>query len=122
MSLYMYKARLIRVVDADTVDLHVDVGFRLYMNDRFRVYGIDAWEVRGEEREKGLAASAAARQWFDKSPEDWVYVETFKGRRGKYGRWLADIYHHYQEPGTHDPLDSLSSFLVAHGHAEWVDY
>ena len=51
-KLYWYKAKVVKVVDADTVDLLVSLGLHSYSEERFRLYGIDAWEVRGEERRR----------------------------------------------------------------------
>ena len=53
---YIYKATVTKVVDGDTVDLLVDCGFNIIRKERIRFYGVDAWETRGEERERGLKA------------------------------------------------------------------
>ena len=57
--MYTYNAKLDRVVDGDTVDALVDLGFDTWKKVRIRFYGIDAYESRTrdlEEKEKGLAA------------------------------------------------------------------
>ncbi len=86
---YEYTATVLKVVDGDTVDLLVDVGFRHFMEDRFRLYGIDAWETRGSEREKGLEVKSILMDLILKKE---VIVKTYKDQRGKYGRWLAEIW------------------------------
>lgn len=52
--LYHYDAVVTNIVDGDTVDMEISLGFSLTIKERIRLAGIDAPEVRGEEREKGL--------------------------------------------------------------------
>lgn len=107
---YWYTAVCERVVDGDTVDMQVDLGFGIVIRDRFRLLGVDAWETRGEERERGLAAAARLRELVEGKP---LLIHTRKDERGKYGRWLADIYV--------DDVD-VGATLVEEGHAERVTY
>ena len=61
MEKYIYRAKLDRVVDGDTVDALIDVGFDIWVKKRIRFMGLDAWESRTrdlEEKKKGLAAKA----------------------------------------------------------------
>ena len=105
---WTYRAKVVRVVDADTIDMAVDLGFFMTGGIRFRVARIDAWEVRGEERERGLLAKAAVVEWLD---EEWYTITTTK--TGKYGRWIAEI--------TKNGVN-LSDWLVENGHAEYHQY
>lgn len=82
---------MIRIVDGDTVDLDVDLGFRTSFKDRFRLKGIDAPEQRTRdliEKKAGLAATARLQELIPVGSQ--VIVETDKA--GKYGRWIATIY------------------------------
>jgi len=111
-SLYTYKARLDRVVDGDTVDLVIDLGFDIHHRVRCRLFGIDTPEVRTKdlhEKELGMAAKAYVIDWFDLNKE--CYVETIKDRTGKYGRLLAKIY------ADETMQISLNEQLVDAGHA-----
>lgn len=83
---YRYSATVLRVVDGDTVDLRVDCGFRVWLEDRFRLYGINAPELN-------TMAGQAARQWLmAKLPVGAsIIAETFKPK-DKYGRWLGILY------------------------------
>ncbi len=117
--MWQYKATLLRVVDADTVDLCVelhgqtDLGFRIYdepayFRDRFRLYGIDAPE-RGEV---GWAEGKAALEVM--LPFGTVIsIETHhpkqRDERDSFGRWLAIIY-----------LDgvNINQRLIDEGHAK----
>jgi micrococcal nuclease len=89
--IYIYKAELVRVVDGDTVDLIIDLGFDTSRKERFRLYGIDAPEMR-------TAAGKAAKAWLWEAlqPLETIYVQTVqletKAKRDKYGRFLAVLY------------------------------
>jgi micrococcal nuclease len=89
--IYIYEAGLIRVVDGDTVDLVIDLGFDTFRHERFRLYGVDAPEMRTE-------AGKAAKAWLEDAlmPLEVIYVQTIqletKAKRDKYGRFLAVLY------------------------------
>jgi len=112
MTPYFYKAKLERVVDGDTVDLIIDLGFDIHHKVRCRLHGINAPESRTkdlQEKERGLAAKAYVADWFNWN--NTVWVETFKDGKGKYGRLLAKIY------PTEECDFSLNEQLVDSGHA-----
>ena len=96
----------------DTIRADIDLGFSTWkMNEPLRLYGIDAPEVRGEERPLGLAA----RDWLAQivpvgSP---VVLRTLKDRREKFGRYLAVIYAE-TSPGV---WADVNAALIAAGHA-----
>jgi len=106
----VYRARVERLVDADTADLVVFVGFRHVLHDRFRLYGIDAWETRGPEREQGLEATRALRKYLAGKS---LVIDTQGDKRGKYGRWLVVLW----ADGK-----NVNQWLVDQGHAEKMDY
>ncbi len=108
--MYEYRATVVRVVDGDTVDLDVDLGFGIVKRDRFRLSGIDAWETKGVERDKGIVAKLALTELI-KDME--VVIQTHKDRQEKYGRYLADLW--YQSTNVHQ-------WLVEHGHAIKAEY
>ena len=87
--MYEYRAKLDRAVDGDTLDLDVDLGFKMAFNARFRLVGIDTPEVRGPEREDGLKAT----EWIRERLGDREFtIVTEKDSTGKYGRYLATIF------------------------------
>lgn len=95
MSFYKYRAKLIRVVDGDTYDFEVDLGFHTFTRIRIRMSGIDTAETYGVKHEsdeyaRGIEQKEFVEDWF-KSAED-VIIETEKDEKGKYGRWLARVY------------------------------
>ena len=81
-----------RVVDGDTVDIVLDLGFGLTMSQRCRIAGIDTPEKRTRdpiEKQYGLAATEYAKRWF-KENEGKIIVRTkVEGASGKYGRLLG---------------------------------
>ena len=65
MDKYIYRAKLDRVVDGDTIDAMIDVGFDIWVKKRIRYMGIDTWESRTrdlDEKKKGLAAKARNKE------------------------------------------------------------
>lgn len=113
MSLYQYQAKVLRVVDADTLWLDVSLGLDTYHRLTVRLAGLNAPEKRTPE---GVAATAFTEGWVTEHalPDGWLYLRTIKDKREKYGRYLAVIY-----PGAVDPIygASLNAALIASGHA-----
>ena len=118
--MYNYKAKCIKVVDGDTLDLEVDLGFNVTITERFRLARVNTPEVRGKDREEGLKAKAFVLdrmypEWYAGGSVD-LYVTTHKNK-GKYGRWIAEIV--YDHNGK---LQNLSDILIKEGLAEEVNY
>ena len=107
MSLYRYNAHLINVVDADTVDLLVDLGFRVQMQMRVRLLGIDAPE---RYTERGKLATQFVKNHLE-CYKDNLILETFKDKQGKFGRYLGVIYR-----GNSEKI-SLNDELLEKGYA-----
>lgn len=84
---YTYRVEVVKVIDADTIDVKIDVGFNTHIFKRLRFLGVDTWEVRGDEREKGLIAKARLEELIASSKE--AYIQTVMDGQGKYGRVLA---------------------------------
>jgi len=84
---YWYRAQVTRVVDADTLEVAVDVGFRLTATMPLRIAHVDAPESRTTQ---GKAATAFVAALLGALPAS-VLVHTFKPI-DKYGRYLADVY------------------------------
>lgn len=117
--MWNYRARVVRVVDGDTLDVEVDLGFRVCTKIRLRLADVDTPEIYGvkkgsAEYEKGAAASQFTKDWVEENQDDGhVFIETQKGT-GKYGRWLAVV-----SPGTGEG-PTLNDALIASGHASEV--
>ena len=115
-SPYSYTATVVSIYDADTLTLNIDLGFKTTVKHRVRLYGIDAWEVRGPEKEHGKIA----RDWLREQipPGTIVRIETIKDSTGKYGRYLAVVYKLDDRGGWRN----LNQELVENGHAETRTY
>lgn len=87
---YVYRAEVIHVVDGDTIDVKLDLGFHLTAVKRLRFLGIDTYEVRGEEKDMGLVAKARLEELLNAAST--VYVQTKMDAEGKYGRVLAWVW------------------------------
>lgn len=85
---YTYRAKLVRCVDGDTVDLEIDLGFYMTAKIRGRLVGVDTPE-RGQPRFK-LATEMLGTLIDDQCDEEG-YFTVKTGKTGKYGRWLVDI-------------------------------
>lgn len=82
---------MVRVVDGDTVDVDIDLGFGVWMrNERVRLYGIDAPESRTRDKEEKKYGLASKKYVQDLMPVDSIQVlRTLKDDVGKYGRVLG---------------------------------
>jgi len=92
--MYRYNAKVVRVIDGDTVVLDIDLGFGVTITDEsIRMYGINAPESRTRdlvEKEKGLAAKEYIKTLL--APGDSVILRSdLFDKRGKYGRILGTI-------------------------------
>ena len=112
---YGYSCKLDRVVDGDTCDALIDLGFNTFVKKRIRFYGVDTWESRTrniEEKKKGLAAKAFTKDLLTNS-DDGKFSIISHGV-GKYGRVLGEIF-----VKGHDT--SVNEFLKENGHAYEYD-
>lgn len=88
--MFEYCGTLVRVVDGDTVDCDVDLGFRIYHRARLRLAGIDAPEIRTREARDhpdNVAITARCHALLSKGPLEILVLE-----KDKYGRYVAVIF------------------------------
>ena len=108
---YEYKAKLGRVVDGDTCDALIDLGFNTWVKKRIRFMGVDTWESRTrnlEEKKKGLEAKAFTKKLLENSDEGKFALRSHGV--GKYGRVLGELFVKGEEK-------SVNELLKEHGHA-----
>ena len=106
-----YSCKLERVVDGDTCDALIDLGFNTWAKRRIRFKGVDCWESRTrdlEEKKKGLAAKAYVKDLLENS-DDGKFSIISHGV-GKYGRVLGELF-----VKGHDT--SVNELLKENGHA-----
>jgi len=90
--MYEYKvAEIIKVYDGDTITAKIDLGFGIFKVDHFRLLNLNAPEVRGEERPEGLISRDYLRERLYE-PNINITVKTTKDKKGKYGRYIAEIF------------------------------
>ncbi len=89
-KLYFYKAHVTKVYDGDTCHVDIDLGLHTWIHvEKIRLARINTSELRGDEREQGLKSRDYLRELIlDKD----IFLETIKDKKGKYGRYLGDIW------------------------------
>ena len=116
MDKYIYRAKLDRVVDGDTIDAMIDVGFDIWVKKRIRYMGIDTWESRTrdlDEKKKGLAAKARNKELLEKVSAKSGYFRLKSHGVGKYGRVLGEIFIQDAEGKQYN----INEQLKTEGHA-----
>ena len=94
MEKYVYRGKLDRVVDGDTVDALIDVGFDIWIKKRIRFSGLDAWESRTrnlDEKKKGLAAKERVKDLLNNVSSKPGFFRIKSHGVGKYGRILGQF-------------------------------
>ena len=110
--MYEYKVKITRVIDGDTVDAEVDLGFDTFIKDRIRLMGLDTPESRTrnkKEKALGLAAKAYLKELLRENKGD-VILRTSKEGKGKFGRILGTLL-------IYDGMTSVNQMLIDEGHA-----
>ena len=98
--MYEYNAEVLRVVDGDTIDVLIDVGFSTFKKERVRLHGINTPECRTRDRLETLIAACDNR----------CVIKTELDKKGKYGRILGVIH-------SPNKKKNFNKMLVSEGHA-----
>ena len=128
---FEYNGTLVRVLDGDTIDCYIDLGFDLKIKKRIRYMGIDTWESRTrdlDEKKKGLAAKARNKELLEAGSFKLKSFGT-----GKFGRVLGEVFVSPEYVGEHiteciassdsgidlsvDGWVSVNDILIEEGHA-----
>jgi micrococcal nuclease len=120
MEKYIYRGKLERVVDGDTIDALIDVGFDIWIKKRIRYSGIDTWESRTRdlaEKAKGLEAKARNKALLMEISSKSGYFRLKSHGVGKYGRVLGEIF----IEDTEGKQWNINETLIAEGHAYIYD-
>lgn len=88
--MYEYKAKVINVVDGDTIDAVIDVGFKVTTTQRLRLLGIDTAELTSKDPVERAKAQEAKLYTIDRLLNKSVLIKTEKS--DSFGRYLAIIY------------------------------
>ena len=88
--MYEYSAEGKKVYDGDTITVDFDLGFGIILRkQKIRLLGINTPEVRGESREQGLISRDRLRE---RILGKTVTIKTSRDKKGKYGRWLGEVF------------------------------
>jgi micrococcal nuclease len=120
MDKYIYRGKLERVVDGDTIDALIDVGFDIWIKKRIRYSGIDTWESRTrdlEEKAKGLEAKARNKELLMEISSKSGYFRLKSYGVGKYGRVLGEIFIEDKDGKQYN----INETLISEGHAYIYD-
>ena len=120
MDKYIYRGKLERVVDGDTIDALIDVGFDIWIKKRIRYSGIDTWESRTRdlaEKAKGLEAKARNKELLMEISSKSGYFRLKSHGVGKYGRVLGEIFIEDAEGKQWN----INETLITEGHAYVYD-
>jgi micrococcal nuclease len=117
--MYTYKINILKVIDGDTVDAEIDLGFDVKVKKRIRFMGINTPESRTrdlEEKARGLAAKDRVKQLLDGCDN----IQLNSHGVGKFGRCLGEILLDRVDGQEKLTLESLNKLLISEGHA--VEY
>ena len=114
--MYEYKIKeILKIYDGDTITVVLDLGFGVTKHEVLRFALINAPELRGEEREAGLISRDWLRDRLYTAEQEGtdIIIKTYKDTKGKYGRYIAEIF-----------IDdiSINKQLVSEGLAVFKDY
>lgn len=116
VDLYNYRAIVKAVYDGDTCTVDIDLGMKVWIHgEKLRLNRINAPELKGADREAGVAAGEFLRSQIDGKE---IFIETIKDRQEKYGRYLAEIWLK-DEQGEWININDL---MVSRGHAVYKTY
>jgi len=119
--MYEYNATVLRVVDGDTCDAMIDLGFNTWVKKRIRFMGVDTWECRTrdlEEKKKGLEAKAFVKDLLENSDEGKFSVKSHGV--GKYGRVLGELFVKGHEKSVNELLKENGHAYEYHGEKKKV--
>jgi len=103
-----YKAKLIRIIDGDTIDAEIEVGFDIYVRKRIRLWGIDAPETRSRDKDEVQSGKQAASRLQAILAHSGGEFELVTHGDGKFGRCLGEIF-------VKDINESVNQVLINEG-------
>ena len=117
--MYNYKIFLTKVIDGDTIDAEIDLGFDIKVKKRIRFMGMNAPESRTkdlDEKKKGLAAKDRVKQLL----EGCKNIQLKSHGVGKFGRCLGELHIDIVDGQESVTMISVNELLIKEGHA--VEY
>lgn len=112
----LYPAKLIRVIDGDTVKLDLDLGLDVHRSAKARLARITSPEIRGDAKGLGLAARHCAMKWFRREEEGFALVCKTVRRGQFFGQWIAEVMLISEKENL-----NLADYMVEQGHARYTE-
>ena len=115
--MYNYKIYPLKLIDGDTIDAEIDLGFDIKVKKRVRFMGINAPESRTrdlEEKAKGLAAKERVQELL----EGCKNIKLTSHGVGKYGRCLGELFIDVVDDREKLTMESVNQLLIKEGHAK----
>jgi micrococcal nuclease len=106
-----FKAKLIRIVDGDTIDAEIDIGFDIFVRKRIRLWGINAPETRSRDKDEVQAGKMALRRLAEILALANGEFELITHGDGKYGRCLGELF-------VKEHKESINRVLISEGLAK----
>ncbi len=114
-KLYHYRAVVRAVYDGDTCTVDIDLGLKTWIQgEKLRLNRINAPELRGDERPKGLLSRDFLKEQIEGKE---IFIQTIKDQQEKYGRYIAEI---WLQSG--DGWININDLLVQQGFAQYQTY
>jgi micrococcal nuclease len=115
-QLYTYIAIITSIYDGDTVTVDIDLGLHTWIKgEKIRLNRIDAPELRGKDRPRGIESRDFLRNLIS---DKEVVIQTIKDKKGKYGRYLGEIWLKQKT----DKYVNINDLIVKEGFAEYKAY
>ena len=115
-TLYHYKAVVTSVYDGDTCTVDIDLGLHTWIRgEKLRLHRINAPELRDKERPKGILSRDFLKS---KIEGEKITIETIKDKKGKYGRYLAEIWIEDKKA----KFININDLMVSEGFARYQKY
>lgn len=116
--MYIYSCKVNRVIDGDTLDLEIDLGFNIRIRERVRLYGVDTPEIFGANSSpEGATASDFTKKWVEEysaKPGKLEYHSLKYDYKDKYGRSLGSLCH----TDVNGVQSVLNDALLENGHSK----
>ena len=106
--MWTYRARLLKIVDGDTLDVVIDAGFNSFRHERLRLLGVNTPEMKGTTKVEGSLSKEFTRTWLIEAgvraaDRDWPLVIVTR-KSDVFGRYLATVYSDDAERCLNDDL------------------
>ena len=90
-ELYVRKAKMVKIIDGDTFDAEIDLGFGIQIKRRIRLFGVDCPEMKGSTKEKGEEARQFTIKFFEETNNEFLIL-SHTDKVDNFGRILVEVW------------------------------